>query len=161
MASADLTTVFSELFKAPLEAVVEADKKYRESWIKWIEMKRKLLESQLKDQSKDVQKKAIDIILDTIPIINIDGSINVAITMRISEVRKKKTGVDFGLQLAPIHANISFTSSTESSQESVLQASTRFAISNNSTSLREYVQDHGLTIQSPADLDTLVKKLGE
>ena len=161
MASASITTVFSDLFKAPLDAVVEADKNYRESWVKWIKMKQELLKDQLESTDEDTKKRATEIILDTAPIVNLEGSINVAITMRISEVKKSEFGGSFGLQLAPIHANVSFNSSNQSSQESVFQASTRFAISNNSTSLRQYVVDHGLSVQDPDELETLVKKLGE
>jgi hypothetical protein len=156
MSTASLTTVFRELFAAPLESVCQAERDYRKVWIQWLRDQMRLV------TGKDGKLKEgvnLDQILNLAPVVNLDGVVEVAITMRIAEVKEKKGDVSGGLQVGPIHTSGSFGFSNQSSEESVLQASTRFAISNNQKSLGKYLKDRNIAMSTPEDVNKAIALL--
>ncbi len=130
----------SALFSAPLEAVVDAEARYRQIWSKWI--KDQMLFLGITDATKgDVLLK----VLDTAPVVTLDGKVETALTMRIASVSEHKGGLSAGLQVGPIFASGSYSMMKRSAEESVFQASTQFVISNQGSNLVDYLKSKGLT----------------
>ena len=152
--TAGIVDVFGELFRTPLEAVVKAEREYFKIWAEWLEVQIKLLgENPTGDQIKALLEKA--------PSVQIDGFIDVGITMRIASVSEQKQGGTAGLKLGPIHASGSFGFAKSGSQESVFQTSARFTLSNHNSELSRYLEDRRLTPTSIEGLKEVKKILIE
>jgi hypothetical protein len=151
MSTTSLSTVFNEIFTTPLNAVCEAEKKYRSIWADWIRFQIPLFKAA---NGGNLDKASIDKMLDLAPVVKLDGVIEVGITMRIAEVSKKDGSINAGLQLGPVHASGSFGFSKQTSSESLFQASTRFTLSNQQTNLKEYLSDRNIV---PTDEITLTE----
>lgn len=156
MSTTSLISVFRELFVAPLNAAASTEEDYRQIWANWLEQQLKLLtdaEGQLKPGVE------MDKILDLAPAIHLDGVIEVGITMRIASVKEYNASVDVGLSLGPIYGSGGFGFVNRSSQESIFQASTRFAMSNFERNLRKYLKDRNIQLASAEDLTQAVATL--
>jgi len=125
----------SELFSAPLDAAVNAEAAYRRIWTKWLQDQLPLVTVPVDPNNPTGARKFRDGFnvekwLNSAPAVNIDGVINLAITMRIAGVREISGGVGAGLTLGPIYGSGSFGFVNRTSEESVFQANARFTLTN-------------------------------
>lgn len=157
----DLESMFASLFTAPTKAVIEAEKHYRQIWIDWLN---ELI--QLVGKAKGINANADEAAiiarqLDLAPVMKLDAKIEVGVTMRLASVRKFKGDVTLGLGVGTLQAAGSFGFSSESAQESVLQARAFYGLSNSGeVSLKNYLGDFSIPVSKVADLDAAVKFLG-
>jgi hypothetical protein len=153
MSTTSLISVFRELFVAPLNAAASTEEDYRQIWANWLEQQHKLLTG---DDGQLKPGVEMDKILDLAPVINLDGVIEVGITMRIASVKEYKTSGEVGMSLGPIYGSGGFGFVNRSSQESVFQASTRFAMSNFDRNLKKYLEDRNIQLTDAKDLTEAV-----
>lgn len=156
MSTTSLTNVFRELFAAPLNAVTRTEKDYRQIWAEWLEDQLKLLvtsDGKLR-AGVDLQK-----VLDTAPIITLDGVIEVGITMRIASVQEFNASADVGLAVGPIFTSGGFGFMNRTSQESVFQASARYTISNHDKNLNKYLADRNIPVTNPKEVSSAIELL--
>lgn len=151
MSTLPITTVFRDLFAAPLDAAVKAEAEYRKIWGEWIE---KVLLPLVLDKDGELRPgvKLDQLITNFAPAVALNGTIDVAITMRIAEARATDLQAGGGLQLGPIFASGAFTSKASSTEESVLKASTTFTLSNISASLEQFLRKHDVMPEDAAEL---------
>lgn len=133
MSEASISTVFQDLFQAPLKAVTDAEARYRAIWADWIQMQYDLAF----DKTKNDWRAGVDFskVMQTAPVISLDGVIEVGITMRIASVREISANLNIGISVGPIYASGGFGFMNRTTQESVFQASTRFTLSNQNKDL--------------------------
>ena len=156
MSTTSLTNVFRELFVAPLSAVTRTEEDYRRIWSQWLEQQLKLLTG---DDGKLRQGVDLARLLDTAPVVSLDGVIEVGIAMRIASVSEFDASLQTGLGIGPIYASGGFGFVNRSSQESVFQASTRYTISNFGRDLKEYLEDRNIPVTSLDDVKNAINIL--
>ena len=156
METATLSSVLGELYTAPLDAAIRAEREYRRIWASWLTFKKSLV-----TDTNGALLPGINLseLLNTAPVVTVDGKVEVAITMRIASVKQVEVGVQGGLSLGPIYASGSFGFLNRSSAESTLQASTSVVLSNANRNLVEYLGDHQVKVTDPATLDKAIKFL--
>ena len=156
MTTTSLTSVFRELFVAPLSAATSTEEDYRRIWADWLEQQKQLLSN---DDGQLPSELDLEKILDLAPTVSLDGVIEVGITMRIASVKEYDVSLQTGLSLGPIYGSGGFGFVNRSSQESVFQASTRYTLSNFDRDLKKYLQDRNIQLTKPGDLENAVKML--
>jgi len=151
-----LAGVLSEMCSAPLEAAVQAEEDYRAIWVKWL--KEKL---EWADNLPPAAKATIDwtTLFQTAPIVDVNQTIQLAITLRVASVKEKKGGLSGGISVGPIHLSGNFGFSSSSSQESLIQASTAVTLTNVTTDLTGLLAVNNLVPSSPDDLKTAISLL--
>lgn len=156
MSTTSLTHVFRELFAAPLDAVTQSEADYRRIWADWLEGQLKLV-----SDKNGKLKPGVDLakLLDTAPIISLDGAIDVAITMRIASVNEFSVKGEGGMGVGPVYASGGFGFSNRSSQESLFQASTRYTMSNTNQNLKSYLTERNIPIANASDVNNAVALL--
>ncbi len=158
MSSASINSVITDLFNAPLQAAVKADAEYLRIWAKWLTFKKQLM---FNEDGTPIDGIDINEILKTAPIVELNGNIDLAITMRIAEVKETDASFSGGLTVGPIYAGGTYGMSKETTQESLFQASGSFVLSNQKKDLAGYLGKHSLSIATANDVDNVVKKLTE
>jgi hypothetical protein len=156
MGTTSLTNVFRELFVAPLSAATTTEEDYRRIWANWLDQQLKLLSDDSGELKPGVDLKKL---LETAPVINLDGVIEVGITMRIASVKEFDATLQVGLSLGPIYGSGGFGFVNRTSQESVFQASTRYTISNFDRNLKKYLEDRNITLANPDEMKTAIEIL--
>ncbi|MDI6402417.1 hypothetical protein QLX67_10460 [Balneolaceae bacterium ANBcel3] len=152
-----LSDLYKELFTSPLEAVCETEKSYRKIWAKWIKSQKPFFRKD--DGSIDAEQ--IRQLLNQAPVIELDGTLDVDITVRIASVQKKEGSISGGIRVGPVHSSGKYGFSNESSLESALRASTRFVISNHKADLNAFLLERNLSPTSEEDINRLIKSLEE
>lgn len=160
MATLTISKAFSELFSAPLEAVVEAEEKYLQIWLKSLKAIKKTHVSG-SGQNAKIREGAdlTELIGQYVPAVRLEGRIETALTMRIAGVKETSGQASGGLSLGPIHASGGFGFTSRNTQESVFQASTSFSLSNKEFSLTDYLKTAKVSLASAADLDKAIAHL--
>ena len=153
MSTTSLTNVFRELFVAPLNAVTQAEADYRQIWAAWLEDQLRLLAT---PDGKLKEGASLEKVLDTAPIINLDGVIEVGITMRIASVQEFNASADVGLAVGPIFVSGGFGFMNRTTQESIFQASARFTLSNHEKNLKKYLMDRNIPVTNPKEVSNAV-----
>ena len=156
MSTTSLTNVFRELFVAPLSAVTQTEADYRRIWAQWLEQQLRLLTEENGELRPGVELAKM---MDSAPKVNLDGVIEVGITMRIASVREYDASIEAGLAIGPIHASGGFGFVNRSSQESVFQASTRYTISNFDRNLKKYLEERNIPVTKLEDVKTAIEVL--
>ncbi|WP_019617197.1 hypothetical protein [Psychromonas ossibalaenae] len=159
MSSTSINSVITELFNAPLQAAVKADAEYLKIWAQWLTFKKSLMFN--KDNGMPIEGIDIDEVLKTAPIVELNGNIDLAITMRIAEVKETNGSLSGGLSVGPIYASGTYGISKQSTHESLFQAASTFVLSNQKKDLADYLNKHSLTIATASDVDNVVTKLTE
>lgn len=158
-----ISSVFRDLFRSPLQAVIQAERDYLKIWADWIDVQVKLLDD------KELSEEQIQALMTKAPSVQLDGFIDVGISMRIATVKQTDIGISAGISgaamgVAPVHASGSFGFSKSSSQESMFQASARFNVSNNNTDLGQFLAERGMSpvnVEQLKGVSDLLKKEGE
>lgn len=158
MSTASLTSVFRELFVAPLSAACASEQDYRRIWAQWLTDQKKVLAGENGELPPDLDLKKF---LACAPVVHLDGAIEVGITMRIAGVQEFNAELKAGLSLGPIYGAGGFGFASRTSQESVFQASTRYVISNSERDLQKYLDAHSIPVQEPKDLDKAISALSK
>jgi hypothetical protein len=156
MSTTSLTSVFRELFVAPLSAAYDSEREYRKIWAEWLKGQKNLLDGANVPPDFDMKK-----ILALSPVINLDGVIEVGITMRIAGVQEFNAELKVGLSVGPIYGAGGFGFVNRTSQESVFQASTRYVISNFERNLQKYLEARSITLAQPKDIETAITALSK
>ncbi|MDX8392405.1 MAG: hypothetical protein R8K53_07550 [Mariprofundaceae bacterium] len=156
MSNASISSVIGDLFNAPLQAAVKADAEYMRIWAKWLEFKKPLF---LDGKGKPLPGVDISKMLETAPVVNLNGKIDLAITMRITDVKETNASLSGGLSVGPVFASGSFGFHSESTQESLFQAAASFLMSNQKKSLPNFLSDHNLTLTDGDSVTNIVNKL--
>ncbi len=153
--SLGISEVLSDMFRSPLNAVVEAERNYLAIWADWLEMQLKLI------GDDDLTQEQIEALMTKAPAVKLDGFIDVGVSMRIATVKQKDVSFGVGIGVGPVHASGAFGFSKTSSQESMFQASARFNITNHNTDLSAFLAERGktpYTIQDVHDVTDLMRK---
>lgn len=155
MAINDIPMVFSTLFTAPSQAMVDAAIKQRVAWINWLRDIKRLVD----DADANYKQQILDQHLDLAPIWKMDAQVSVAIQMRVASISRIEGGLSLGLGISVLQAAGSFGFMSESTSESVLHARAQYAFSNGSQiTLRDYLDTLGVSIV-PDALDMAISKL--
>jgi len=167
MSTASITNVIEQLFSAPLNAATNAEKNYRKIWLDWIDHKVKLLEkvsgnTKTEGTKKVLKPEIIANMFNQAPIVSLEGTIDIGITMRISSVKESGGEVSAGIQVGPVHAGGKFSFMNQKSEESMFQAATSFALGNtDKVDLKTYLENMGLDTSSANALADARKILSE
>lgn len=158
MSTLSIGSAVSDLVQAPLEAILEAEKKYLQLWKERLEEIEKtyVKNGQLKE-SVDLAK----LVEQSVPVVQFEGRLDMGLTMRIAGVSEKHGSLGGGLAVGPIHAAGSFGFASQSTQESLFKAASSFAIANKTFSLKEYLQTAAISLASPNDLTEAISHLGK
>lgn len=158
MATISISKAFSELFAAPLRAIVDAEKEYLRIWIERLKVIQKLAAS--KDAAKQMEGATLgDLIGQYAPVVRLEGRIDTGLTMRIAGVREVSGSLSVGLALGPVHAAGGFGFSNTTTQESIFQASTSFVLTNKEFSLGEYLKAARIPVLSVEDLGKAIQHM--
>ena len=156
MATQDVAKVFTTLFTAPSEAMVDAAAKQRAVWIDWLRDIVRLIDGV---QDEAVKQAIIDQHLALAPVWKMDAQVSVAIQMRVASINRLEGGLTLGLGISVLQVAGTFGFMSESSSESVLHARAQYAFSNGAqVALGEYLESLGITL-TPDTLDTAIGKL--
>jgi len=156
MSTASISSVISDLFNAPLQAAVKADAEYLKIWAQWLEFKKPLF---LDENGALFPGVDINTILETAPVVNLNGKIDLAITMRITDVKEKNASLSGGLSVGPIFASGSFGFHRQQSEESLFQAAGSFVLSNQEKSLSRFLSEHAIMPTNAGDVDNVIEQL--
>lgn len=156
MSNASISSVISDLFNAPLQAAVKADAEYMRIWAEWLAFRKSLF---IGKDGNPLPNVDISQVLETAPVVNLNGRIDQAITMRITDVQGTDASLSGGLAVGPIFASGSFGFHRESTQESLFQASATFELSNQEKSLPKFLSQHALTPTDGAAVDHAITTL--
>ncbi len=150
-----ISKALGDLFRAPLDAVTDAERDYLAIWSQWLDMQLKLI------GDKELTLEQIEKLLNKAPSVKLDGFVDVGISMRIATVSQFDVGVGVGANLgvAPVHVSGSFGFSRTSSNESMFQASARFAVSNHNSELAGFLKDMGEMPKTTSELSGVSDKL--
>lgn len=159
MENSNLTTVFSELFTAPIQAVVQAEAQYRRIWCDWLVSLQALLTK--RGQLTAEQEAAfIQSQLELAPIMRLEARIDVGISLRVTSVRQTQVGGSFGLQVSVLQAAGSFSFASQDTQESVLNARATYALANTQQlSLKDFLEKAILPMEKIEHLEPAIKFL--
>lgn len=158
MAQISIATAIRDLYSAPLEAAVTAERQYRAIWADWIEQRLAL--ATLPDGGL---RQGVNLaeILETAPIVRVDGRVEMAISMRIATARERKGEAGGSLGLGPISIGGTYSFMERGSQESTFQASTVMTVSNNEKTLSELLGENRINATTPEELTAAVEFLRE
>lgn len=159
MSNLSISDAYSNLFTAPLKAVIDAERDYLELWLQRLKMIKEIHTDGASAFMNDVNLS--DLIDLYVPTVRLEGNISTSLTMRIAGVKESSGGLSAGLTLGPIHASGAFGFTSRKSEESVFQASTEFVLSNKAFSLTDYLKASKQSAVSVADLDAAVTLLGK
>jgi len=158
MSTISITNVLSELFSAPLRAVVNAESEYRKIWADWLESQLALITDPTDPKKFRTGFKAEEW-LKTAPVVSVDGMINMAITMRVAGVQEKSYGGSAGLSLGPIYGSGGFGFVNRSTEESVFRANASFTLSNTGKDITALLGQHKLNPASPEQVQNAITAL--
>lgn len=162
MPVASIESVMTELFTAPLEAAVNADREYRKTWTRWMKDQLTLVSVPSPNPASPPALRdgvKIDDILKTAPAVSLDGVIDLSITMRIASVKQKEGSLGIGLGLGPVNATGSFGFMSRTAEESVFQVQARFTLSNTGRDLSGELAKAGLTPVDIPSMENAIKLL--
>jgi len=160
MATISISKAFSDLFSAPLSAVVEAEEAYLRMWIARLKvLQATYVEGGGDDAGIKNDADLSELIDQYVPVVQLEGKIDTSLTMRIAGVKETSASISAGLALGPIHASGGFGFVSRNTHESVFQASTSFALSNKEFSLKDYLKTANLTVSTPSDLNKAIEHL--
>lgn len=159
MSAASISAVLTDLFSAPLKAVVDAESKYRQIWADWMAFQMTLL---TKEDGKTLRDGVnLADVLRTAPAVSLDGVIDLAITMRIASVKELSAGLDVSVGVGPVYASGNFGFMSRTTEESTFQAQAKFTLSNTQKNLATLLEQYKLTPTDPATLTKAVEELGK
>jgi hypothetical protein len=156
MSSTSLASVFRELFSAPCKAATDCEQDYRNIWADWLKFKKNLLTDAAGNLLPGV---SLDKLIETAPIVALDGVIEVGITMRIASVSERNASLSGGLALGPVYASGGYGFMNRTSEESMFQASTRYTITNNNKDLKTYLANSSIDLAKPDSLTKAIEFL--
>lgn len=162
----DLESIFTTLFSAPSKVVVDADARYRQIWMEWLQNIRALITA--RDTAvggtpltTEQQKALIEAQLGMAPVMKLDAAVEVAVTMRLASVTQKEGKASLGVGVGAFQVSGSFGMSSQTSQESILQARAVYNMANNSEkSLASYLKDYSIPVTDAASLGKAIAFLG-
>jgi hypothetical protein len=159
MSAATISAVLTDLFSAPLQAVVDAEWKYRQVWADWMAFQMALL---TKEDGKTLRDGVnLADVLRTAPAVSLDGVIELAITMRIASVKELSVGLGVSVGVGPVYASGNFGFMSRTTEESTFQAQAKFTLSNTQKNLTTLLEQWKLTPTDPATLTTAIQELGK
>lgn len=139
------------VMRTPISAITQAEREYLQIWLS-----RLRAVQQLNLGSTD-QIKAF---LDFAPVMKLTGDVQVAATVRLTSVRQSTGGIELTIGTGPIGIGGSFGFLNRSSEESVIQISANFKLTNGETSLLDYLRSTGqLEIARPSDVSDAIAHL--
>lgn len=163
MKNNNLSSVFTDLFTAPVEATLHAEKRYREIWIEWLRNLKSLVDALAKDSPGAYDDKVTAFIqsqLSMAPIMRMEALVDVSVNLRVTSVRQMEVGGSLGLQLGALQAAGSFSFASQKTEESILTARATYTLANaNQLSLSDYLEKALIPLDRPAHFDAAVEFL--
>jgi hypothetical protein len=142
------------IFLAPGRAALEAEAGYRAIWQEWLEGTAKRIGFDPQNPKVE-QWKCLKDQLSLAPVMKINGSIEIGLTMRIASVKDKQGGVMLGT--GPI--GISGGYSKQTTEESVMSVRACFTLTNEEVSLDKFLEKSGIDLEEPSDFGKAVEHL--
>jgi hypothetical protein len=159
MSTANISAVLTDLFSAPLKAAVDAESKYRQAWADWLTFQMAIL---TKEDGKTLREGVkLEEVLRTAPVVSLDGTIELAISMRIAAVKELSAGLGVSVGVGPVYASGNFGFMSRTTEESTFQAQAKFTLSNTQKNLTSLLEQSKLTPTDPATLNTAIQELGK
>ncbi|NJM55608.1 MAG: hypothetical protein HC841_06570 [Verrucomicrobiae bacterium] len=160
MATASISKIMSELFTAPLDAVVNSEAEYRRIWVRWLRERLELVTEKAADGTTRL-REGVNVagLLTEAPAVSLDGVVEMSITMRIASVKQREGSLGIGVALAPAQVSGSFGFMSRTAEESVFQAQARFTLSNTERNLASELAGFGLKPADIASLENAMKLL--
>ncbi len=151
--------LLNTMLTAPANAVMSAEQSYRRIWAQWLTDLLTLADA-VKDSPgfnmADFLKKQLD---QLAPVMQLNGRIEVAATMRIASVSQTDAGGSLQLAVGPIGLSGNFGFMQRTSEESVFQAHAQYTLSNGETSLAQYLGNANLKLATAADVKKAISFL--
>ena len=158
MSTLSIGHAVSDLIQAPLEAVLDAETKYLQLWKKRLETIKDLyVEAGTLKNGADLAT----LVEQSAPVVQLEGKIDMGLTMRIAGVSEKSGGLGAGLAVGPVHASGSFGFVSRSTHESIFQAASSFIVANKQFSLKDYLKTAKINLATPQDLTAAIEHLGD
>lgn len=155
MPTDDISSIFTTLFTAPAESMVDAAAKQRAVWVNWLRDMKRLVDN----ADPQFKQQIIDQHLALAPVWKMDAQVSVGISMRVASINRMEGGLSLGLGISVLQVAGTFGFMSESSSESVLQARAQYAFTNDAqVSLKDYLSSLGVELSSDT-LDTAIGKL--
>lgn len=151
-----MADALSQIFAAPLQAATTAEVEYRKLWADWLRTRLTLLSN---PDGTLREGASLAELVATAPAIQLDGRIELAITMRIASATSREGGANAGLQLGPIQAGGRYSFGSSSTQESTFQASVVVVLSNTNQSLTSMLEANRIPTTSIAELNAAIDLL--
>ncbi len=163
MKTNNLSSVFTDLFTAPIEATLHAEERYRDIWIGWLKNLKSLVDSRVaaNPHPDDQQMRAfIESQLSLAPIMRLEARIDVGVNLRVTSVRQSEAGGSLGLQLGVLQAAGTFSFASQDTQESVVTARATYALANSGQiSLKDFLEKAVIPLATPAHFDSAIEFL--
>lgn len=159
MSTLSIGDAVADLIEAPMEAALAAEEKYLQLWKERLEIIQKTYvqsDGQLKEGAS-LEK----LLKQYTPVVEVEGKIEMGLTMRIAGVTEKSGSFGGGLAVGPIHGSGSFGFASQNTHESVFQVSAAFVVANKKFSLEDYLSTAAITLAEPGDLTMAIEHLGK
>ncbi|CAM2067890.1 hypothetical protein SCOR_21095 [Sulfidibacter corallicola] len=154
MSGPDVEGVFTTLFTAPANAVVQAEAEYRAIWAQWLENTMALLAKvpQGTDRSAILAKH-----LELAPVMKLGAQIEVGITLRVGSVTRREGSLGVSLGVGAFQASGSFGFMSQNTSESVMQARAAYALSNETeVTLKDFAANWSIDLADPTQLSSAI-----
>lgn len=161
---ADTARTFSSLvgtvMRTPLEAVLSAERQYLVAWRDRIATISEI------NKASPLSAEEIRATLEYVPTMKLAGDIQIAATVRLVSVREVGSRLELAVGAGPVGVSGGFGHLSRTSEESIIQISAHFKITNGETGLLEYLKKVGkIDLAKPEDiggaLDFLNRKVEE
>jgi len=151
-AQTNINGLLTTLLTAPGDAVTGAEQRYRRIWAQWLTDLLAMAEA-LKDSPGFNLAEFLNRQLEQLaPVMQLNGRIEVAATMRIASVSQTEAGGSLTLGVGPIGLSGNYGFMQRTSEESVLQVHAQYTLSNGETSLAQYLGSANLKVTSAAEV---------
>jgi hypothetical protein len=148
--------MISSIFLAPGEAALKTEAGYRKIWSEWLDTTaRRIGIDPAVGKPEEVQLKLLTDQMFLAPVMKINGSIEICLTMRIARV--EEGGAKVSLGTGPI--GVSGLYSRQTAEESVMSVRACFTLTNNEVDLTKLLEKNGIKMTDPEDVTKAVNLL--
>ncbi len=133
MAITSITKVLSELYTAPLNAAVDAEKRYVQIW-------KQILNTVPQEKRKEIK---LSDFVRYMPKVSVNGTVDVAISMKIAHVSEKSGEFSLELTGGMFTTSGSFGFMNRSAEESMFKAATSVVLTNSNADLMDFLAKNG------------------
>jgi hypothetical protein len=140
------------IMRTPIEAVAQAERDYLRMWRDRLEAMR-VPPAPGGNPVPALSAEEIKATLAFVPVMKLVGDIQVATTVRLASVREMNGKLGLTIGVGPIGINGGFGFLNRATEESIIQISATFKLTNGEVSLLDYLKDVGkIDLAAPSDI---------